>query len=288
MRCIPLVLRAGLLTGLLSGLPALAQEAVAPVVAASAWTHKLTGDVTANQVALKDWSQGGDDSFSWGYSLNGTSERVAGTRSWVTGYKFAFGQNKLGDQAIRKVVDKLEIETVLSWSSGRLLDPYVKATMKTQAFRGYQYTEDVRTAVASFFDPAYLTQSAGVGYQPIEQATTRFGLAVREIVTRDFNSYADDDGTAKIEKVRTDGGLESVTDAQWQMADNIQLTSKLAIFVPLTEAGDTSIGNDATLTVSLSEYITLNVNLEIVKDPTASDDVQMKQTTALGLRYNLF
>ena len=46
--------------------------------------------------------------------------------------------------------------------------------------------------------------------------------------------------------------------------------------------------NDATLTVNLSEYITLNVNLEIVNDPTSSDDVQLKQTTALGLRYNLF
>jgi hypothetical protein len=273
---------------MLAALPAMAQEAAAPDSVVSAWTHKLVGDVTANQVALKDWSQGGDDSFSWGYSLNGTSARTRGAMTWATGYKLAFGQNKLGDQAIRKVVDKLEIETALSWSSGRLLDPYLKATLKTQAFRGHKYTEDVRVAVADFFDPAYLTQSAGVGYQPIEQATTRLGLAVREIVTRDFNAYADDDGTTKIEKVRTDGGLESVTDAKWQMADNIQLTSKLEIFVPLTELGDTSIGNDATLTVELSQYITLNVNLEIIKDPTASDDVQLKQTTALGLRYNLF
>ncbi|MDA0333974.1 MAG: DUF3078 domain-containing protein [bacterium] len=276
LRWIPLVL--------LMALTVQAQDAAPPAAPASAWTHKLVGAVTANQVALKD----GDNSFSWGYSLNGTSERVAGAMSWQTGYKFAFGQNKLGDQAIRKVVDKLEVETVLKWTSGSLLDPYLKATMKTQAFRGYQYTDALRTAVAGFFDPAYLTQSAGVGYQPTEQVTTRLGLALREIVTRDFNAYADDDGTTKIEKVRTDGGLESVTDASWKMADNIQLTSKLEIFVPITEPGDTAIGNDATLTVKLSEYITLNVNLEIVKDPTASDDVQIKQTTALGLRYNLF
>ena len=283
MRWIPLLL--------LTVLPVASQDAI-PVddaAAISPWMHKLVGDVTANQVALKDWSQGGDDSFSWGYSLNGTSERATGgAMTWATEYKLAFGQNKLGDQAVRKVVDKLEVETALAWASGRLLDPYIKATLKTQAFRGYQYAADRRTAVADLFDPAYLTQSAGVGFHPVEEATTRLGLALREIVTRDFISYADDDGTAKIEKVRIDGGLESVTDAQWQMADNIQLTSKLQIFVPVTEVGDTSIGNDATLTVKLSEFIALNVNLEIIKDPTASDDVQVKQTTALGLSYSLF
>lgn len=275
---------------LCGAMPALAQEAApaAPAVEAGLWTHNLVGAVTANQVALKDWAQGGDNSFSWGYSLNGTSERVNGAFSWQTGYKFAFGQNKLGDQPVRKVVDKLELETVLGWDSGRPLDPYVKATMKTQSFRGYNYTDTQRTAVASFFDPAYLTQSAGIGMKPIEQATTRFGLALREIITRDFNSYSDDAETAKVEKLRVDGGVESVTDAAWQMADNIQLSSKLEIFVPITEPGDTSIGNDATLTVKLSEYVTLNVNLEILKAPTASDDVQIKQTTALGLRYSLF
>lgn len=274
--------------------PATAQKAkptepeAKPAELVSPWTHKLVGAVTANQVALKDWSQGGDNSFSWGYSLNGTSQRVEGDFTWQTGYKFAFGQNKLGDQAIRKVVDKLEVETVLGWNSGRPVDPYVKATLKTQSFRGYKYAESSRTAVADFFDPAYLTQSAGIGTKPIEQATTRFGLALREIITRDFNSYADDKETVEVEKVRVDGGLESVTDASWQLRDNIQISSKLEIFMPITDPGDVSIGNDATLAVKLSEYITLNVNLEVIKNPTASDEVQVKQTTALGLRYSLF
>ncbi len=61
MRWIPLLL--------LTVLPVASQDAI-PVddaAAISPWMHKLVGDVTANQVALKDWSQGGDDSFSWGY-----------------------------------------------------------------------------------------------------------------------------------------------------------------------------------------------------------------------------
>lgn len=273
---------------LLLALPVMAQETEQPAAPAPPWSHTLVGDVTANQVALKDWAQGGDNSLSWGYSLNGTSDRTIGSTVWSTTYKLAFGQNKLGDQAIRKVVDRLQVETSYTWKTERHLDPYLKGTLKTQSFRGYRYEESTRTAVSDFFDPAYLTQSAGLGVQPIPEAKTRLGAALRQIITRDFNSYADKKKTTKVEQTRFDAGVESVTDAAWNLADNIQLTSKLEIFVPVTKLGDTSIGNDATMVVKLSQYITLNVNLQILKDPTSSDDVQIKQTTALGLRYSLF
>lgn len=275
MRWMPLLFLAGLT-------PALAQDPT------QLWTHSLSGDLTANQVALKDWSQGGDNALAWGFSLNGKSLRSAARAGWETGYKFAFGQNKLGDQDIRKTVDKFEVETALTYNTGHYIRPYVKATLKTQMFRGYRYEANRRTAVAGLFDPAYLTQSVGGGIQPRPEVKTRFGLAVREIITRDYNAYADKKSTAKVEKVRVDGGFESVTDAAWQLADNIQLKSKLEIFVPPFDIGDTSIGNDASLVVKLSEYITLNVNLQILNDPTSSDDVQLKQTTALGLRYSIF
>jgi hypothetical protein len=275
MRWIPLLLIANLS-------PALAQDST------QVWTHTLVGDVTANQVGLKDWSQGGDNAFAWGYSLNGSSVHTGKRANWETGYKLGFGQNKLGDQDVRKTVDKFEFETAITYRSDGYIEPYIKATLKSQLFRGHQYDGDVRTAVSGFFDPAYMTQSAGGGIQPLPELKTRAGLAVREIVTSDFTRYADDESTADIEKVRVDGGLESVTDVTWQLAENTRLTSKLEIFLPLTEIGDTSVGNDATLVVKLSEYITLNLNLQVLNDPTSSDDVQLKQTTALGINYSLF
>ena len=72
------------------------------------------------------------------------------------------------------------------------------------------------------------------------------------------------------------------------LAENILLTSKLEIFVPLNEPGDRSLSNDATLTVKLSDHINLNVNLLLLDDPTASDDLQLTQTTAFGVSYSLF
>ncbi|HCV22562.1 MAG: hypothetical protein CME13_20145 [Gemmatimonadetes bacterium] len=55
IRCYRACLHALLFLSWMS-LPVLAQEK-----ASSPWTHQLVGDVTANQVALKDWAAGGDD-----------------------------------------------------------------------------------------------------------------------------------------------------------------------------------------------------------------------------------
>lgn len=218
---------------------------------ASLWTHQLVADLTANQVALKDWAAGGDDAFAWGFSFNGTSQRDTEANVWATFYKFAFAQNKLGDQDIRKTVDRIEVESALTMKLAFIVAPYVKTTVKTQAFRGHIYDGDTKTAVSDLFDPAYFTQSAGAAAQLSEQVSTRLGAALRQIMTRDFNGYSDDDVTTKIEQLRWDGGVESVTDVNWPLADNILMTSKLEIFVPLNELGDRSIGHDATLTVKL-------------------------------------
>ena len=173
-------------------------------------------------------------------------------------------------------MDRVEVETAMALKLGYIVEPYLKATLKTQAFRGHVYDGDTKTAVSDLFDPAYLTQSSGAALQVSEQVATRFGAALRQIMTRDFNGYSDDESTA------------SMTDVNWPLADNILLTSKLEIFVPSNEPGDRSLSNDATLTVKLSDHINLNVNLLLLDDPTASDDLQLKQTTAFGVSYSLF
>lgn len=252
----------------------------------SPWTHKLVGNLAANQVALKDWSQGGDDALSWGLTIDGKSIRETKFTLSTTTYKFAFGQTKLGDQPIRKTTDKIDLETILTYKMDKYINPYVATTAKTQGFKGYNYTPAGKVAVAQFMDPAYLTQSAGVGFTPRSEIKTRLGLALREIITRDFNHYADDKETLKkVEKIRVDGGIESVTNGEWQLKDNVLLTSKLEIFAPFTALDETSVRSDNTIMVKLIRYVTLNVGLVIVDDATASDKLQIKQATALGLSY---
>ena len=176
-----------------------AQEVEPPT---AAWTHRLIGSINTNQIALKDWSQGGEDALSYAASIDGKSVRGAESAEWSSSYKLGFGQTKLGSRGIRKTLDRFELETTYTLKRNAYVNPYLGVTLKTQFARGYQYSGDTRTPISDFIDPAYLTQSAGAGYRPRPHIGTRLGLALREIVTRSFNSYSDKKRTARVEKVR--------------------------------------------------------------------------------------
>ena len=249
------------------------------------WHHRVVGALALAQVTHRDWAKGGEDSLAWTASVDGKSVRDIPRTDWTSTYKFAYGQTKLGDYDFRKTDDKIDIETILTYKFGIYVNPYAAATLRTQFAKGYLYEDGEETAVSKFFDPAYLMQSAGLGYQPMPQVKTRLGAAVREIITSEFNSYADDPETDEIEKTRMDAGLESVTDVEWHLKQNVLVKSKLEIFAPLTEPRDVAVQNDSTLAVQVSRNITVNLNLLIVKDKTMSEKTQFKQTLTLGLSY---
>jgi hypothetical protein len=155
------------------------------------------------------WVQGGQNALAYTVTLDGKSDFDAEVTNWSNSYKFAFGQTRLGDQGLRKTDDKIDLQMVFTYKLGTHVNPYVSGTLKTQFAEGLKYDKEGRgTVVSRFFDPAYLTQAAGVGYQPLPELKTRLGAAIREIVTSTYVTYSDDPATTKIEKVKIDGGFE--------------------------------------------------------------------------------
>jgi len=250
------------------------------------WHHSIMGGLALSQVAYRDWAKGGEDTFAWTASLDGKAVNDLTKTNWANTYKFAYGQTKLGKGDLLKTDDKIDLESVFSYKSGFYVNPYTAATLKTQFFEGFEYDEEGEgTQVSKFFDPAYLTQSAGLGYQPIPQFKTRLGGAIREIITDEFNRYADDPETEEIEKTRFDAGLESVTDLEWNLKENILFKSKLEIFAALTQPRDVAISNDNTLAIKVSKNVSVNLGVLIVKDDTLSKKTQIKETLTVGFSY---
>ena len=204
----------------------------------------MAGGGNCSQVGLIDWAQGGEEALNWTLNVNGNSVREMEKISWNNTYKFAVGQTRLGDQGVRKTDDKIDLETVSTYKLGTMISPYFGATFKSQFASGYQYGGLGKVGVSQFWDPAYITQSVGAGYKPIEEVKVRVGLALREIATRDSNGFSADPETAKVDKFKVDGGFEAAVGAVWQLSENTLLTSKLGIFGPLKELGDTSINFD--------------------------------------------
>ena len=237
------------------------------------------------QISFTDWAQGGENALAYALFLEGKSTYAVDAVNWVNSYKFGYGQAKLGSQGIRKTDDDIDLESVLTYKLGTYINPFVSASLKSQFAEGVKYDAlGNATPVSNFFDPAYITQTAGVGYQPGPIVKTRLGISLREIVVNRYAMAYISDPTKKVE---VDGGLESVTEVGWTVMENIVLNAKLELFAPVKQFDRMTVRSDNTLSAKVNKFFSMNLNVQLINDPQVQARTQIKQTLALGFSYTL-
>jgi Protein of unknown function (DUF3078) len=268
---------------------ALSQEPK-PVSADTSWKHAMILSANITQISFTDWSQGGENALAYALFLEGKSAYAKDMIEWVNEYKFGYGQAKLGTQGIRKTDDMIDLGSVITYKIGTIINPYASVSLQTQFAEGVTYDATGHAIpVSDFFDPAYIIQSAGVGYQPGPEAKTRLGAAVRETIAKNFASKYTDDltTTSEVEKLRVETGVESVTEVGWTVMENVVLNAKLEIFAPVMHFNRTSVRSDNTLSAKVNKFLAMNLNVCLINDPQVQTRTQIKQTLALGFNYIL-
>lgn len=251
------------------------------------WKHNLAAALNLSQVSYTHWAAGGADALSYLSSINGKSMRDDTTTNWSTLYKLAFGQAKLGDDPIRKTDDEMNLESVLTYKLGVHVNPYGSLSLLSQFAPGYD-PKNPDTKISAFFDPAYLKQALGVGIKLAPWVQTRFGAALREIFTNNFNNYSDDPSTAKIEKSRIEGGLENVTELELPVDDNVLFRAKSELFAPVKAFDRIILHGQAAVIAKVSKYIATELNASVINEPDISPFTQIKQGLSLGVTYTIF
>jgi hypothetical protein len=251
------------------------------------WTPLAVVGLNLSQVALSNWTQGGDNSVA--VSFLGTGGLKYFTQSWkfTNDLKLAYGRTKLGSQDFRTTDNELYLESVLAYDIGWEIDPYVSNIVRTAIADGYKYEEDTTYAIAGFFDPGYLTQSLGFTYNKLNDFTTRLGFAVQETFTNKFNQYADDPSTAAIEKTKIETGLESVTTAQFSLQDNLLYSSNLRLFTRFNSLDVWDVRWDNSFVVKINDYLNVNLAVLLIYQKDQSPKTQVKEALQLGITYTL-
>lgn len=250
------------------------------------WRHALGTSLTFSQVSFSDWAQGGENAYAYGASAIGTSTYDWHPITWANTYRLGFGQTRIGGRQTRKTEDKIDLESVITYRMGIVINPYAALTLKTQFATGYRYdAAGNRTSISWFFDPAFLTQSLGLGFQITPELRSRFGFALREIVTSQYTSFADDPTTTEVEKVKVEDGLESVTEGTWKLDNSTTLNAKLELFSSFREPQKIIVRGDNTLTVRLAKIVTLVVNVQLINERRVTPRTQLKQSLGVGISY---
>jgi hypothetical protein len=260
----------------------------APAAAATpvyGWKHEIAAQVGLAQSSFSNWAQGGEDSLAWQTSALGQFNDDEASYGWTNRLKLGFGQIRAGQAEIKKSTDLIDLESVVTYKLGVHIDPYFAARIITQFTTGYDYSGPEKMDTSNFFDPGYLTESAGFGYTYLDLVKTRFGFAVRETVTNYYPKYADDLNTTEIEKIKIEPGLESVTDFNFKFSEVALFTSSLALFSNLKASDQIVARWDNLLSINVAKYVTMGFTLQLLYDKTASTQRQLYQATTVGLSY---
>ncbi len=252
------------------------------------WIPKAAAGLNLSQISLSNWTQGGEDAISWTFLGNGSLGYRTELWHFKNDLKLAYGRTKLGSDDYRTTDNELYLESVISRNIGWAIDPYFSNTVRTALAAGYTYDNDTTFEIANFFDPGYLTQSLGFTYDRVAGFSTRLGFAVQEVFTNKFNFYSDDISTTKIEKLKVETGIESVTSAEYTVMENVLLKSKLRLFSRFESFDVWDVRWDNAIAAQVNEYVNVSFVFLLIYEEAQIKTRQIKEALQLGLTYNIF
>ena len=250
------------------------------------WMPSVVAGLNISQIAFSNWTQGGENSLAW--TLTGVFNAAYKASSWSfkNELKAAYGQTKINGDNSKVTDNELYMETVYMRNIGWDIQPYVSNTILTQIAAGYEYSDTSKVEIAGFFDPGYITQSIGFSYNKNAHVQTRLGFAFKETITSKFTGYSDDPDTPnEIESFNFETGIESVTDAKFQIDENVGFVSKLSLFSAFDRMDTWDVRWDNLITAKVNNWLNVNLSYLLIYNKVQSPTAQMKQGLQLGITY---
>lgn len=251
-------------------------------------TPKANLGLNISQISFTNWAQGGENSIAW--TLLGNFSVTTKSTKWSTknSLKFAFGRTKLGSQDFRTNDNEFYIETVISRIFGWAVDPFLGNSIRSPITTGYNYKTKTAERIADFFDPGYVTQTLGFTYDRITGIKTRLGIALQEIFTNRHRKFSDNLETKDvIEAFKIETGIESVTNSDFKLMENIFYKGLLRLFSRFENMKIWDIRWDNTFLAKINDYVNVNLNILVVYDRKQSHKTQLKEAFHLGIIYNI-
>ncbi len=272
------------------------------------WKKSMIIDLTTTQTAYSDsWVGGEVGSVNWVGNLNAFAEKHLTTKvDFRSTLRLSFGQTLTQDAETKdwskpkKSTDLIDWDNVARFTLGKYVDPFA-------GFRVEGRFLDAQIANKKLYlTPLKFTESVGIAHRFHErdkdQITSRLGLALKQtfkkmVTAYDplLDEYTTDDSTL------TDGGLESVTDANLTLNDRLSYTGKLTVYRALFFSGkDDVMGTpyeddwkaidvnwENTVTASISRIVTVNFYTQFLYDKQESRKGRVKETVGIGLVYKM-
>jgi hypothetical protein len=252
------------------------------------WQKEAVGSLSFSQAHFDNWTTGGENILAHQFDLSGRLIYNGDKYIWTNTGKIAFGNSKIGESETKKTTDEIRVESLLIYLWKFQPDPYLSLKGETQIAHGYAYDENEKNQVSSFLDPGYFTQSAGFIYNPMDELSVRFGVAIKETITKDYPApYADDPETEEIETTKIEPGMESVLTFSKKISDNTLINTIIDLFNNFNGFDATDVRWDTDITTRITKYINVKLNVKLFYDKDISTKRQLNQSMLIGVSYTI-
>ena len=273
----------------------------------SYWQRSFAGGINFNQTSFSNWSGGGVNSMALGGVIAARALYEKGKTSWDNTADLQLGYvSQLGTS--RKSADQIIIISVLGHKIAPKWDLFVSGTFNTFFAPGYRYdklpADQTRLRVSNFFSPAQLTLSAGIAYKPNDWFSLRMSpIAPRFTFLSDQSVRVSADPVTGIYTADPSATVYGVlpgqsTRTEWlafqlqtvinrNLTENISLNARYQLFTEYAHLDNINHRLDLLLTAKINRYLNTTFGLIALYNKDFSSSLQIQQTLAIGLVYNL-
>lgn len=271
-----------------------AQEAVSDSL--SGWKHQREIGLLVNQSSFNNWLAGGTTNFSGTLNFDYNITFQDEVWLWTATADVALGFAKIdSEEFVKKTEDRLAIDAVLERKSNKRWKWSSSINLKTQNTPSYTFVDGQNNQIeriksTAFFSPAYLRLGVGTSYRKSESFSLQFQPLTARVILVDkvFTHSIDPDdsyfGVKQGESARWEAGASLSMQAKHELVKNVFFSNTLSLFSNyLTETKNIDLDYTGTLDMKVNKYLSAMLELQLVYDDNALNDLQLRQVFGLAL-----
>ena len=260
------------------------------------WKHQRDIGILLNQSSFDNWLAGGTTNFSG--TLNFDYKITYSGEVWLLTSKVdaALGYAKIdSEEFVKKTEDRLEIDATLERKSNHRWKWSSSFNLKTQNTPGYTFVEMQNNQIeriksTGFFSPAYALLGVGTTYSKTKGFTFQFQpftarvIVVDKAFTQSISTGERYFGVEQGGSVRWEAGTSLVMQTQHELFKNVFFSNKLTLFANyFEEIKNIDLDYTGTVDMKVNEYLSAMLELQLVYDDNALEDLQLRQVFGLAL-----
>ncbi len=260
----------------------------APKDSLSGW--KFSGLATLNfgQVALVNWTAGGENTISGNALINASMNYSKNKWAWDNSFDLQYGTTYSSANDWQKNLDKISVSSQLGYQINTKWYYAFLADFNSQFDKGYDYAKDPDHYISKFMAPAYTNLALGIDYKPKKDYSFFLSpITVRTtFVLDDSLATANAFGMENGDNYKIEPGAYFVAKVSQNLMENVDLITKLDIFTPYdSEFGRLDTNWEILINCKINKFLTATINTTFRYYENESKKLQIKEMFGLGVSY---